>query len=111
MNSPALDMRRCLTTATHLKPGQQPGDGQEPEHGAVRARQGKSAAPGPDLRALPDKHAGTATVDKRQAGKVNDTASLLRPPDTTEMCPQDRKTHDIQLAAQAYHDHAVALAD
>ena len=111
MNSPTLDMGRCPTTASHLKPGQQPRDGQEPEHGAVRARQGKSAAPGFDLRAVPDKHADTATVDEREAGEVNDTASLLRPPDTTEMCPQDRKTHEIQLPTQAYHDHAVALAD
>lgn len=51
-----------------------PDVGQEPEHRAMRALQGKTAAPGPDFLAVPDKQAETGTIDEREAGEVNDTA-------------------------------------
>jgi hypothetical protein len=49
---------------------------------------------------VPYKHAETGSIDEREAREVDDAACLLRPPDVTEICLQDRNTHDIQLATR-----------
>jgi hypothetical protein len=97
-----------LDGVVHLKPGQQAGDRQDPEHGGLRTGQGKAAAPAANLLTALDKHAEAGTVDEGQPGEVNDGSRLRLPPDVAEVGLQYWRAQEIQFSAQAHDGDVVA---
>ncbi len=108
---PASASDSCPDGVMHVEPGQPAGNSQDPEHGSPRPGQRKPVTLSTGLLAVPGEHGEARTIDENHAGEVNDATCPLPPPDISQMRPQRRGAQEIQLTAQARHNHIPVITD